>query len=193
MPNSAPGDPGVTDYLWKIHSHTNDYIRFADQKAAIAIAVESTIIGAMYAAKFHQACSPARLNVGGMTLPDTTLGVCCTLAFALLVAGMFCGVVAVAPRLWHEYATTLRSRVVERVTVGVPKGAIYWGQVVQHKTEVEYAHYVSGLDAAQRQEAVAHHVYAIAQVATRKYFWVQLCLAFGAVGGAVALVLLLLN
>jgi hypothetical protein len=51
--NNKSTQPTDTDFIWKVHSYTNEYIRFADAKAGAVIAWCSALTAALFAAKAH--------------------------------------------------------------------------------------------------------------------------------------------
>ncbi len=123
----APADANQ-EFAWKVHQYTNEYIRFADQKAGIVLAVETGLLAAAYAAKLHQACWPSRLTVSEATLYDTTVGVLSWLAFAGLGLGAIFALWAVAPRLHTDlFGWLLSSRWVRKLRVCVLRSRDYRG------------------------------------------------------------------
>jgi hypothetical protein len=178
------------DFSWRVHGYTNEYIRFADQKAGVVLAVESGLVAALYSAKLHQARSLSRLNVPNAVAFDTLLGVTSFLAFAALLLGVLFALLAITPRLWHEFVPSIRARVLGKLTGETPKGAIFWKQVLAHKQQEEYATYLAGMTAGQKDLAVAHHVFALAGVADAKFGWINLSIGAGAIGATFAIVAL---
>jgi hypothetical protein len=52
---TAGGTPDTAhgEFIWKVHPYTNDYIRFADTKAAAVIAWCVSLISLLFASKAH--------------------------------------------------------------------------------------------------------------------------------------------
>lgn len=157
------------DFLWNAHKYQNDYIRFADTKAAFTVALASTIMGALFTAKLHE------LFILAAPKQWTLISWLAAGAFLALGASIACGVWTIRPRLSHKQ----------------PKGFLYWGAVAEHGSPETFW---SGLKAQSLDglgEHVAHHVFALSRLAGRKYFWVSLAMTFGAVGGLFATLALL--
>lgn len=186
MSEQPPPTGESLDFLWKVHSYTNDYIRFADQKAGLVLAVESGLIAAMYAAKLHHACSLTRFNFQERTVADTALGFVSFIGFLFLGVGVGFALFAIAPRLWTQVWSTFRERLYNSLSVGTLAGSVFWKEVLANGNAVAYLARVRGLDEAGREDAVGRHVYVLAGVANAKFGWINLSLAFGAVGGLFA-------
>jgi hypothetical protein len=152
------------DFLWKVHSYTNDYIRFADSKAAFVAASSAALIGAVMGTRVLDevgqkglAQCPAHCWVG-------------LFALVLLAAAFLSAVFAIRPRL--------------RATTN--KGFIFWGSVVEHKNDLSYSKAVQALKTDQLELNVSRHVFALAKICKTKYFWTNLGIVLGTVGGFVA-------
>jgi hypothetical protein len=161
------------DFLWKVHSYTNDYIRFADTKAAFCASFASALIGALFASKLHELfITKLRAgNFAGLTfLADLSLG-----AFVLLTLSVIFAVVVIRPRLWTHS----------------DKGFIFWEAIsafdaaeafsTQFRTKVE----------AELDECLSHHLYTLAKISSRKYFWVSTSILMAAAGAALAVIVLM--
>src|SRR5262249_7698300 len=48
---STSDEAAKREFLWHTHEYVNEYVRFADTKAALAGAIASTLVGALYTAK----------------------------------------------------------------------------------------------------------------------------------------------
>src|SRR2546428_5070756 len=88
------GVPAQREFLWKVHSYTNDYIRFADAKAGFSVGIASALLAVLYAAKCHE------LFVTLAPVQRTPLAWVSVGAFLSLVASILAAVAAVRPRLW---------------------------------------------------------------------------------------------
>src|SRR5437763_11946832 len=61
-PAAPAGPPAPSlEFLWKVHSYTNDYIRFADTKAGIALALVAGLLATLFGSKAHYYLAPSRL------------------------------------------------------------------------------------------------------------------------------------
>jgi hypothetical protein len=159
---TAPSDNGKDrlDFLWKVHGYTNDYIRFADSKAAFVAATVIVLIGALVASRVFD-------SFGG-TLPARiwwAFG-----ALALLLLSFLFALWAIKPRL---HSTT-------------PKGYIYWGSVIEHKEDLVYAMECGKLTSADLEMNVSRHIYTLAGICHHKYFWTNLAMLTGSAGGILA-------
>lgn len=151
-----------TDFLWKVHNYTNEYIRFADTKAAFLITAGSALVGVLVSSDVLDKSLKPAAHWGF----STWLGL---LGLFSLVVSILCAAWAIKPRLWGSAAV----------------GLIFWESVRRHETnEAYYA-------ALQRQsgeysKTVADHVYALGAVAKRKYLYVNLAIVFAIPGGLLA-------
>jgi hypothetical protein len=190
---SDPKDDEKLDFLWHIHAYSNDYVRFADQKAGLILAIETGLVAALYSAKLHKACSISRLSYENATVFETALGSFAALAFAGLLVAVICSVKAIMPRLWHDFRPSLMARLRTRLANGMDKGAIFWRQVLKNNDKEDYANYVVGLDRGRMANAVAYHIYSLAGVANAKFDWINLSIAFGSVGAIFAILALFMS
>jgi hypothetical protein len=46
--------PTQIEFAWHVHTYTNEYVRFADTKAAAVLAISAGLIGGLFAAKAHR-------------------------------------------------------------------------------------------------------------------------------------------
>jgi|SRR5208337_832171 len=95
---SGPVTPSI-EFIWKVHDYTNNYIRFADTKAALVIVVASGLTASLYAAQAHHYFRLSRLSLHAASGWATLLGVGSLLAFLCLGGSIFLAVLAVVPRL----------------------------------------------------------------------------------------------
>lgn len=160
---SASGDNAKDrlDFLWKIHGYTNDYIRFADTKAGFAAGTVLAVMGALVASHPFDSLSQT---------PFTQLHYrvwFSALALAFLVFSFICALLAIRPRLKST----------------VPKGFIFWASVVEHGSDMAYAGECKKLSVDEMELNVSRHIYALAAISTRKYYWTNLSILTGAAGG----------
>jgi len=192
--DAAPGAVSL-DFMWKVHGYTNEYIRFADPKAAILIALASGLIAALYSAKCHQLCAPNRLDWRGATLWDTSLGFTSLMSFSLLGASVLAAAWAVGPRLWRTLVRNLRDLLGHWLDEAppAPLGVIFWNDVLRYPTADQYWAAVSAMTTVQQAEAVARHVYVLAGIAKAKFTWITWGMRCGYLGAVFACITLLLT
>ena len=163
------------EFLWQVHAYTNDYVRFADTKAAFCVGIASALIGVLFASKSHE------LFI--QTMPVRFVGDCNYLAyismgaFILLIFSIAASVLAVRPRLW-TYSE---------------EGFIFWGAIANFKDpDIFTARYQSQTE-EELSQCLSHHLYSLATVCRRKYYWVNAAIMSVAGGGALAIAVLLLK
>lgn len=152
------------DYLWKIHGYTNDYIRFADTKAGFAAGVVLAVMGALVAS--HTFDSLGRIPFAQLHY-RVWLGV---LGLATLISSFIFAVLAIKPRLKSE----------------THKGFIFWESVREYGSDFSYAGACKKLSTDEMEFNVSRHIFALAGIAKRKYFWTNLSILTGSVGGLIA-------
>ena len=122
------------DFLWNVHSYTNEYIRFADTKAALTVAWATALLGVLYAERVH-----------AVPNPETGFWVTSLLAAAALCAGFVLSVWSILPRLLCN--PIARSSPKNTKTIATKSvGLIYWGDVLSLNDAVTYQLNVSKLD-----------------------------------------------
>jgi hypothetical protein len=168
----CPNDGGKDrlDFLWKIHGYTNDYIRFADTKAGFVAATVAALIGGVVAS--HPFDSLARATSGSW--PAHTWW--SIVALGTLLLSFAFAIVAIRPRLHST----------------VPKGFIFWNSVVAQGSDLNYAEECSKLTVSGMEKNVAHHIFALATICKRKYFWTNLAIVTAVLGAALAGIVILL-
>lgn len=160
----------MTEDLWRVLEHTNDWLRFADTKAAGALAA-SGVLGGLAA---------------NALLDDSTHLSCATSFF--VITGLVALLAAAALALYV---------VVPRLRVGEPTSLIYYEHVARKYKNDPDAHHadltqmLGNTEEASKQ--VANQIWANATVARQKYLyssWSLLALAIAvlllAVGTAIA-------
>jgi hypothetical protein len=158
VPSSFP-----TEFLWNVQKYINDYLRFGDTKAALAVATVSAIMGALFKVKAQEAFLHAVGQWGCIAWLSLT-------AFAFLAVSAVLGIVAITPPF------------------GQPKtrGLMYWAEVATYKDDVEYSNDLLAHDAEARFRVLARHVFIVSRVCTLKYRLVRLCILTGVVGATCA-------
>lgn len=160
----------MTDNLWKVLEHTNDWLRFADTKAAGALAGAGVLGG-----------------LAANALLDDSTHLSCVARF-FVVTGLFSLLAATALALYV---------VVPRLKVGEPTSLIYYEHVARKYKKDPDAHHADLLkmldDTDETSKQLANQIWANATVARQKYLyssWSLLALAIAvtllAVGTAIA-------
>jgi hypothetical protein len=162
-------------FVWHTHSYTNEGIRFADTKAAAVVAWCSGLIAVLFAAKAHRRFMDVSPTLTNIMWGETILGATSLLAFLLLAAAVLCAFLAIVPRLWSR----------EGAAGHIP-GYIYWEVVRPHPSPAAYKTEVL----TQNQETllghVVEHIYVLAGIAKKKYYWVSRSLWVAAIGSLFA-------
>jgi hypothetical protein len=152
------------DFLWRIHAYTNDYIRFADTKAGFVAGAVLAVIGALVASHPFDSLSQSPLT----QLPYRVWFSASVLA--VLVVSFTCALLAIRPR----------------VKSAMPRGFIFWVSVVEHGSDMAYASECKKLSVDEMELNVSRHIYALAAICKRKYFWTNLSIMIGSAGGLLA-------
>ena len=159
--DEAPADDKrLSDHLWNLHKYVNDYVRFGDTKAAVILVFCTGLVGVLYNVK-----TPRRL----LSMPPAawTFGdVLLVLALVLLAAAMFCIAMIIIPRTQSSQS----------------RGFVYWNSILEHGTAETYWAKISHLTDRQLSEHLAHHVYDVAQIVSRKYWWTNWAMRFALPG-----------
>jgi len=187
------------EFLWKVHSYTNEYIRFSDPKAGLAIALITALIATMYSSKAHLHCAPARISWATATWGDTTLGIMTTLAFGFLFLSALLFSHSIAPRLWSVLFKSVRERILDVISQQTPNqkspapGFIYWDEILRHNNAAEFFAESMKLLPENQSEAVAKHLYVLAGVASAKFYWIKWGFRFSYVGVFFAIIILFVS
>jgi len=161
---------GKSEFLWNVHQYINEYIRFADTKAAAVIAWAGAVIGTLVATESHQNFLDGRLWGGTWLIAWVTL-----LALVLLGIGFVFAILVIAPILTYNRAA--------------PKNLIFWDAIRAFSSFDEYSTAVR--DCNDVEGRVAQHVYELAGIARRKYRKTQFSIAAAAIGTLFAIVAIL--
>jgi len=158
------------EFLWQVHSYTNEYIRFADTKAALTVAWATALLGVLYAERVH---AVADRGIGYLAI---TL-----MAAAPLCAGFVLAVWSILPRLFRNpIATFWVKRTKENATESA--GLIYWGDVLSLNDSAAYQSHIERLNEASVVAQLSRHIFVLSGVARSKYRLVNLSIAVVAIG-----------
>lgn len=161
-------DAGTSEFLWEVHRYTNEYIRFADTKAAFIAGVSTALIGSLVASSLFDSCFRTSLCQWSKLQCTGLVGL------LLLSASVTLSVAAIRPRLWNPTSV----------------GFIFWGSISGHGTASRYSHAVERLTPQEKSAAISNHLFVLAGIANRKYAYVDYALFAGAAGGALTGVVL---
>lgn len=154
----------TSNFLWEVHKYTNEYIRFADTKAAFIAGASAALIGAMVASSLFDAmflttpCLWSKLQWMGIV------------ALLLLAASLVLSVAAIRPRLWNK----------------TDIGYIFWGSIAGHGSMLQFTRSVHELSLKGMSNAISDHLFVLSFIAKRKYAYVDWALSVGVAGGALA-------
>lgn len=132
-----------TEYWWSVHSSTNEYIRFADTKAALIVAWNTAILGVLYSKDVHKLVFAAHWGTAAASV----------VAFLLLVLAFLTALYAVAPQLKQN----------------AKNGLIYWDDVRQFTSSSKYVNAAISADEAETQAQLLDHIFTLAGICQRKY------------------------
>jgi hypothetical protein len=158
-------DEGIESYnfLWRVHSHTSESIRFADSKATLLLGVGWGVLSAELA-KTHDAIK--NWGASGLSL----LGLAAIASMVLLTLSTVTASWVIAPRLGGSQS----------------RGLIYWGNVRQHESAEEYSRAFDGKKLSDLRASVAKNLFEISQIAENKFRWLALATWLGLLGGLLA-------
>jgi hypothetical protein len=163
MEASEVNKDGKESFLWDVHKYTNEYIRFADTKAAFIAGVDAALVGTAVSSSLYDSCLrqtpchwPAAVWLGNAGI------------IPLGISIAFC-VSAIIPRLWHN----------------VVHGFIYWDSVLAHGSPKQFIQAYDALLPESLTHELANHVYVLASIAKKKYGLVRKAVWSGVVGGVV--------
>lgn len=164
LENNPTFDPQTVDFVWDVHKYTNDYIRFADTKAAFTAGASTALIGSLVASSIFDSFIRNGMRHWSFLQWTSLIGL------LLLSTAVVLSIAAIRPRLWAD----------------VPIGFIYWGSIVRHGSAHRFAKEVHALTDGDRFEAVSQHLFTLASIAKRKYDFVDRAIFCGVFGGMLA-------
>ena len=152
------------EFLWKVHSYTNDYIKFADTKAAFIITAVGGLIAALVSSRVLDDLH--RLRIGNWS------AICwvALVSLALLVASFVSSLAVITPRL--ASSTTL--------------GLIFWNHIKKHEDSNKFTKSINSQSTEQIESEVSRHVYDLAGVCGTKYRWIKMAIYTAIPGGILA-------
>lgn len=189
--STAASDTVRREFIWKTHDYTNNYIRFADTKAALIIALTSGLLASLLGVKAHHYCSPSRLNLREPVWLDSWLGSFAFLAFTFLILGFCCAMLTIAPRLWnrlirglwntlkHMFSKTARASTIQ-------PGFVYWSSILAHSSPENYYNALSAQNEGELARHLAAHQYVLGGIVEEKFLYVDRSIRFALLGGIIA-------
>jgi hypothetical protein len=158
-------------FLWEVHRYTNEYIRFADTKAAFIAVTVTALIGGLVSSSILDSCfreGPCLWH------PLQWLGL---IGLTLLTASLILSIIAIQPRLWNDAEI----------------GYIFWESVALHGTRQKFSNAARELTSQDRTTQISDHLYTLASVAKRKFHYVKLAIYTGFGGGLLTGIVLFLE
>jgi hypothetical protein len=161
----------LEDFLWQVHGYTNEYIRFADTKAAFIAAATSALIGT---------------SISSSVLDSFLLKTPCLwyrsqwlalIGLLMLSLSTICSLAVVWPRLWNK----------------TPVGFIFWESIAGHRSAANFSQGIHKATGQERTTAIAEHLFILGSVARRKYLYVKYALWLGVPGGGLTVTALFLQ
>lgn len=161
----------TSSFLWSVHSYLTTFIQFADVKAGVVIVWCSSVLGWLSSEGY------AKYLVNSTYWQSHTKLVLAAAATAVLLSAAFsASMLVVYPALGY-----VKKRKASR---GAPDHLIFWGSIVNHKRQ----EYIKSVGARTKLDlATANHVYDLAGVAHKKYFFLRWGIGLAAVGSLLAL------
>ena len=161
-----PGS-GVPDFARHIHLYVRDYIRLADQKAALVFAFTSALLAFLYDQKLHERW---------LSYPKhwSALDLVAFLSMASLFTALTFSVLVVLPRLAKSHV-----------------GYVFFKSIKEFESASEYANSGTREDEKQLAISILRHTYDIARVCSRKYTFLSLAIWASAIGVLLTVITLL--
>jgi hypothetical protein len=164
-------EESTAHFLWEVHRYTNEYIRFADTKAAFIAGVSTALIGSLV--------SSTLLDTVLLTSPSlwSKLQWTAIVALILLAASLAFCISVIKPRLWNNRSV----------------GFIYWGSVIGHGTTRDFTKAVHALSVRERSVSISDHLFVLAAIADRKYRYADRAVIAAVAGGTLTGIALFLQ
>ena len=156
------------EFLWKVHGYVNDYIRFADTKAAFCLGVASELVGALFSSKSQELFLKPPQTF-------TLLAWMSLAAFLFLVFSIGSAVIVVYPRLW----------------IHALKGHSSYMAIAEFPSAKAFAADFGLQSDQELNDQLSNQLYSLAKVCRRKYRWVGVAMATAVIGGGLAVYVLL--
>lgn len=136
------------EYIWKIHEHLSENIKFADAKAGLLIIFISTLIGAL-----HTTGNTKQLAIFSLSFR----GIILLLTLMLMLTSIFFAVIVILPRL----------------KTSVNTGIIFWVGILTHGKSDSYAEKMATVTEADLINQLSAQVFDLAEICNQKYKYVK--------------------
>jgi hypothetical protein len=136
------------DFSWNVHKYLNDYIRFADTKAALVVLVCTSMLGAMFVKGMHTQITAVPLKEQGF------VGLLIIFGYLGLLAGIVLAIFVINPRLPGN----------------ANRGLIFW-EDIKAITRDEYLKVIRSSTSRDFADHIAGHVFTLSSVCSEKYAW----------------------
>ncbi len=182
------------EFAWKVHGYTNEYIRFADSKAGVALAIAAGLVASLFGAKAHTYLHYSRLwfVCGGFEWEATLVAVFSLVAFGGLITAAVLLVWAIEPRLWKKTPADGEAEKTVNPPLVAGRDLIYWESVREHGTGDGYDQAVRQTDPDTQLRQVTEHVFVLGDIAKKKYARIKWSIWAGVVGTVATLAALYL-
>lgn len=157
-------------FLWDVHKYFNQYIGFSDSRATTTTIVSTSLIGALYQTKVHEAFAGG--TPGQWSRLDTLASVA---AFVFLALGILFCIMTIIPRLKKTQAP----------------GFVYWESVLQHGSAQRFWKHLHAISTQELAEHLADTVYVLAVISTRKYTLLRRGMISAFIGGTLGALVLI--
>jgi|SRR5579863_281643 pycsar effector protein len=158
---ATPPAPNREEFLWHVHGHLAEQIKFADQKAGFIAVLATGVMGGLHTVKVHEAFTQHAIGDWGWS------GWAGALAFALLAGALLGCFAAIAPRRRSNQ----------------PTGFIFWGGIAEHESEEAFYQELCGASTEDLTEHLSNQTYGLARICREKYTWLSRAI-FAAVAGS---------
>ena len=150
--------PGVSDFARHIHLYVREYIRLADQKAALVFAFTSAVLAFLYNKNLH---------IDWLKHPKhwSALDLVIFLSMGALLIALIFAALVVLPRLTKSHV-----------------GYVFFESIKEFESASEYASIISQKDDKQLAEAILKHSYDIAIICSNKYKFFSIAIWSSAIG-----------
>lgn len=140
---SLEAEQRASSFLWNVHQYLNQYIQFADTKAAVCFATTSGILIWLLtkANELSQLASKSTFTAWLLYIGIAVLIISCIFAISVFL-----------PRLWS----------------GSKRGFIYWGEIAAFKNSEEYLAALHSKNFVLN-DSIGAHVYILSAVVKAKY------------------------
>lgn len=151
-------------FQWSVHSYINEYIRYADTKAALVIAYASAMIGVLYARGLHKTFTEHAIGTWSLRV-YLSAG-----AFSLLAVSILLAACSVAPRL----------------STHGDRGFVFWDDIRRHDSPDSYNGALCSLSSEDLTSQLSTHIFSLSGIAKNKFRLVGFSSWTALIGSAVA-------